>query len=112
MEVLIKMNITTIIELENDEVEKMAGAKLVFSQEKIDENIVETCVEGFKEGDSEIIISSEDAMQKVFGRLKKEGLIPSAVEDFSYEMPSCERLKKKTYSEQDMPQKVILSYMF
>jgi hypothetical protein len=104
------MNVTTIIELENREVEKMAGAKLVFIQEQIDANIVETCVDCFKYEGSEDCLDTDDAMQKVFNALKADGMIPEAVEDFSYEMPSCERLRKDVYEEQDMPQKVILSF--
>ena len=104
------MNVTTIIELENREVEKMTGAKLVFTQEQIDTNIVETCVDCFKYEGTEECIPTEDAMQTVFNTLKQEGLIPEKVEDFSYEMPSCERLKKDVYGEQDMPQKVVLSF--
>jgi hypothetical protein len=105
------MNITTIIELENREVEEIAGAKLVFAQEQIEENIIETCVECFQLDDSNEVIATEDAMQRVFDQLKQEGIIPSNVEDFSYEMPSCERLKRKSDSEMDVPQKVILSFM-
>ncbi|MCM3662802.1 hypothetical protein M3204_00200 [Mesobacillus subterraneus] len=105
------MNVTTIIELENREVEKMAGAKLVFTQEQIDTNIVETCVDCFKYEGSEECLETDEAMQKVFITLKEEGLIPEAVEDFSYEMPSCGRLRKDVYEEQDMPQKVILSFV-
>lgn len=104
------MNITTIIELENREVEEMTGAKLVFIQEQIDVNIVETCVECFKYDESGDCLSSEDAMQKVFDTLKQKGLVPAHVEDFSFEMPSCERIKKATYNENDMPQRVILSF--
>lgn len=105
------MNVTTIIELENREVERMSGAKLVFTQEQIDTNIVETCVDCFKYEESDECIETDDAMQKVFNTLKQDGLIPETVEDFSYEMPSCERLKKDVYHELDMPQKVILSFI-
>lgn len=105
------MNITTIIELENQEVENITGAKLVFTQEQIDENIVETCVECLQLENSDDRISTEDAMQKVFEQLQENGVIPANVEDFSYEMPSCERLKRKTNNETDLPQKVILSFM-
>jgi hypothetical protein len=105
------MNITTIIELENNEVENIAGAKLVFAQEQIHENIVETCVECFQIEDSREKLSTEEAMQKVFVQLKQAGVIPSEIEDFSYEMPSCERLKRKTTNNKDLPQKVILSFM-
>jgi hypothetical protein len=105
------MNITTIIELENKEVENIAGAKLVFAQEQIDENIIETCVECLKVENSEEMISTEEAMQRVFDHLKHDGVIPSKVEDFSFEMPSCERMKRKVDFENDLPQKVILSYM-
>jgi hypothetical protein len=105
------MNITTIIELENREVENITGAKLVFTQEQIDENIIETCVECFKLEDSEVTLTTEEAMQRVFEQLQEEGVIPPNVEDFSYEMPSCERIKRKNTSELDLPQKVILSFM-
>jgi hypothetical protein len=105
------MNITTIIELENREVEEMAGAKLVFKESRSGDNIVETCVECFKGDKTEECIPTEEAMQKVFDRLQQEGIIPSDVEDFSYETPSCERYKKKTVKEQDMPEKVIISFM-
>ncbi|GAE45233.1 hypothetical protein [Mesobacillus boroniphilus] len=88
----------------------MAGAKLVFIQEQIDANIVETCVDCFKYEGSEDCLDTDDAMQRVFNALKANGMIPGAVEDFSYEMPSCERLRKDVYEEQDMPQKVILSF--
>lgn len=104
------MNVMTIIELENREVEKMTGAKLVFTQEQIDSNIIETCVECFKYEGSEECMQTDEAMEKVFNQLKQDGLIPEAVDSFSYEMPSCERLKKDVYSEQDMPQKVVISY--
>lgn len=105
------MNITTIIELENEEVEIMAGAKLVFAQEQIDENIVETCVECLQIEDSKEIVSPEDAMKTVFDQLKQKGVVPKQVEDFSFEMPSCGQLKKKTTSEYDIPQRVILSFI-
>lgn len=105
------MNITTIIELENREVENIVGAKLVFTQEQIDGNIIETCVECFNLVDSEVTLTTEEAMQRVFEQLQEEGVIPPNVEDFSYEMPSCERIKRKNTSELDLPQKVILSFM-
>jgi uncharacterized protein YutE (UPF0331/DUF86 family) len=105
------MNITTIIELENEEFEKMAGAKLVFAQEQIDENIVETCVDYLQAADSKEIITPEDAIQVVFDQLKEKGVIPQQVEDFSFEMPSCGQLRRKTQSECDIPQKVILTFI-
>jgi hypothetical protein len=105
------MNITTIIELENKEVEKITGAKLVFTQEHIEENIVETCVECFKLEDSEECMDTDDAMQLVFEQLKKDGSIPEDVQDFSFQMPSCERIKKDVYEESDMPQKVVITFM-
>jgi hypothetical protein len=105
------MNITTIIELENKEVEEMTGAKLVFSQEQIEENIVETCVECFKLEGSDVCMDTDDAMQLVFDKLKETGAVPQDVEDFSFQMPSCERIKKDVYDENDMPQKVVITFM-
>jgi hypothetical protein len=105
------MNITTIIELENIEVERIAGAKLVFAQEQISENIIETCVECFQKEESKEILSTEDGMQVVFDQLKHEGIIPERVEDFSFEMPSCGRLKTKNEQEIVVPQKVIITFI-
>lgn len=105
------MNITTIIELENQEVEAIAGAKLIFAQEQIEENIIETCVECFQIEGSEEKISTDEAMERVFKQLQQEGVIPATVEDFSFEMPSCERLKSKSDQLAELPQKVILSFM-
>ncbi|HLO12497.1 MAG TPA: hypothetical protein VK190_09805 [Pseudoneobacillus sp.] len=105
------MNITTIIELENKEVEKITGAKLVFTQEHIEDNIVETCVECFKFEGSELCMDTDEAMQLVFEKLKNDGAIPEKVEDFSFQMPSCERIKKDVYNESDMPQKVIITFI-
>lgn len=105
------MNITTIIELENKEVEEITGAKLVFTQEQIEENIIETCVDCLQVEGTEEIITTENAMIRVFEQLKSNGVIPSSVQDFSFEMPSCERLKKSTTDKLDLPQRVILSFM-
>jgi uncharacterized protein YutE (UPF0331/DUF86 family) len=106
------MNITTIIELENAEVEKIAGAKFIFAQEHINEHVVETCVDYLQAENSNEKIQPEDAMKTVFDYLKQEGIIPQQVEDFSFEMPACGQFKKESVSEYDIPQKVILSYMF
>ncbi|MHC0036881.1 hypothetical protein [Pseudoneobacillus sp. C159] len=105
------MNVTTIIELENKEVERITGAKLVFTQEQIEENIVETCVECLKKEGSEECLDNDEAMELVFQQLKTEGTIPEHVEDYSFQMPSCERIKKDVYKEEDMPQKVIITFM-
>ncbi|RDU35257.1 hypothetical protein DRW41_19275 [Neobacillus piezotolerans] len=105
------MNITTIIELENREVENLAGGKLVFAEERIDENIVETCVECFQEIGTNEKILTDDAMQRVFEKLKEDGIIPGEVVEFSFEMPSCGQLRKKSETSFDIPQKVILSFM-
>lgn len=104
------MNITTIIELENYEVEQRAGAKLVFAQEHIDNNIIETCVDYLESDGSTEKITAEEAMKKVFHQLKQEGVVPEKVEDFSYEMPACGQLKRKS-NLHEVPQKVIISYI-
>ncbi|MGG0178892.1 hypothetical protein [Gottfriedia acidiceleris] len=105
------MNITTIIELENHEVEDIVDAKMIFSQEQIQENIVETCVECFKIEGSNEILKIEDTMQKVFDSLKQKGVIPKHLEDFSYIMPSCERITRNNDYENNVPQKVLISYI-
>ncbi|MFB6469286.1 hypothetical protein ACE38V_21360 [Cytobacillus sp. Hz8] len=103
------MNITTIIEMENREVEQMAGAKMVFVEEHIMDDVVETCVNGFHSEESGQI-ETEDAMQVVFEKLKDEGVVPKNVKDFSYELPSCGRIKTQD-DNSEIPQKVIISYV-
>jgi len=104
------MNITTIIELENQEVEQMAGAKMVFVQEKIDEQIIHTCVDCFSIEGSEEKIDPEDAMEKVFEKLKGEGVIPQEVTEFSFEMPSCGTIRKNNHLIAEIPQNVVLTF--
>lgn len=105
------MHITTYIELENQEVEQITGAKMIFSTEQVYEEIEETCVEGFEVETTGEKITSEDGIQIVFDYLKSKGVIPQNVEDFSFEMPSCERMKKAVHKEEDMPQNVIITYV-
>lgn len=102
------MQITTYIELENQEVETIARAKMIFDTEQVNKEIVETCVEGFEIEATGEKISSEEGIQIVFDHLKKKGIVPAMVEDFSFEMPSCERLIK---SEQELPQNVVITFV-
>lgn len=103
------MNITTIIELENKEVEEIIGAKMQFVEEHIQENIVHTCVEGFVDEKTNKPIDIDDAVEKLFAELKNKQVISANVEDFSCELPSCERIKHLDEDEFE-PQKVIISY--
>ncbi|MFF2876147.1 hypothetical protein ACFVR2_07475 [Gottfriedia sp. NPDC057991] len=90
------------IELENHEVEYISHAIIVFSQEQIHENIIETCVEYFKIEGSNEILKIEDTMQKVFDNLKQKGPIPKQVMDFSFIMPFCERIKRNNDYKNDV----------
>lgn len=106
------MNITTIIELENQEVEQMVGAKMVFLQEEINDQIIQTCVECFEIPETNETIDSEEVMERVFLALKEKGVIPAEVNDFSFEMPSCERIKACHSSVEDVPQNVVISFAY
>lgn len=104
------MNITTIIELNNQEVEQMAGAKMVFVQEEITEQIIHTCVDCFTVEGSEEKIEPELAMEKVFEQLKGNGVIPPGVTEFSFEMPACGTSKKNNQVIAEIPQNVVLTF--
>lgn len=104
------MNITTIIELNNQEVEQMVGARMVFVQEKITEEIIQTCVDCFSVEGSEEKIEPEHAMEKVFEQLKGDGVIPEGVTEFSFEMPACGSIKKPNQVKADIPQTVVLTF--
>ncbi|WP_416825258.1 hypothetical protein [Ectobacillus polymachus] len=104
------MNITTIIELDNKEVEEMLGAKMKFMEEYIQDNIVNTCVEGFVDVKTNEPLDIDDACEKLFAELQNKQIISSAVEDFSCKLPSCERVKE--FGEEEFkPEKVVISYM-
>jgi hypothetical protein len=104
------MNITTIIELNNQEVEQMVGARMVFVQEQITEQIIHTCVDCFSVEGSEDKIEPEHAMEKVFEQLKGDGLIPEGVTEFSFEMPACGTIKKHNKVIAEIPQNVVLTF--
>lgn len=104
------MNITIMIELENKEVEEILGAKMQFIEEHIQENIVHTCVEGFVDANTNEPIDIDDAVEKLFTELKNKNIVSKEVEDFSCELPSCERIKHLDEDEFE-PQKVIISYV-
>jgi hypothetical protein len=104
------MDITTIIELENKEVEKILDAKIIFEKEKVNEYIIHTCVSGFIDNVSEDILQIDVAMEKLFMYLKEDGYVPAGLEDFSYELPSCDRIKN-TAGVDDIPQKVMISFI-
>lgn len=104
------MNITTIIELENKEVEEILGAKMKFMEEHIQDNIVNTCVEGFVDAKTNEPLSIDDAVDKLFAELQNKQIISLDVEEYSCKLPSCERVKE--FGENEFkPEKVVISYM-
>ncbi|MFD3445556.1 hypothetical protein ACFDTO_13240 [Microbacteriaceae bacterium 4G12] len=104
------MNITTIIELDNKEVEKILGARMKFMEERIQDNIVNTCVEGFVDEKTNEPISNDDAVEKLFAELQNKKIISSNVEDFSCKLPSCARVKELGEDEFE-PEKVVITYV-
>lgn len=103
------LNITVIVELENNEVENILGASFLFEKEQIHDNIIHTCVEGFVDNETNEKLDIDEAMEKVFDTLKEKHGLSAAVEDFSYELPSCERIKHVDGND-EIPQKVMISY--
>ena len=87
------MKITTKIQLENEEVEQLLNVSFVYAEETICENIVQTCVEGLRSNKTNEILDTEEAMEQLFVLLKANYIIPGAVNEFSYEMFTCERIK-------------------
>ncbi|WP_379969553.1 hypothetical protein [Ectobacillus sp. sgz5001026] len=104
------MNITTIIELENKEVEELLGARMQFVEEYIQDNIVSACVEGFVDEKTNELISIDDAVEKLFAELQSKKIVSANVEDFSCKLPSCERVKKLGEGKFE-PEKVVISYV-
>lgn len=107
---MIVVNILTIIELDNSEVEKILDASIVFQEEIVFENVTSTCVEGFKCNKTNELLDSDHAMEKVFLMLKANHYIPSQVQDFSYELSSCERIKSNTPEKEELPKMVSISF--
>ena len=104
------MEVITIIELDNAEVEEILDAEFIFVEDNIYENVVHTCVDGFKEKKSGEFITIDDAFEKLFLILKANNLIPNEIEDFSYELSSCERLIRMDAKEDELPKKIAVSF--
>ena len=105
-----KVNILTIIELENSEVEEIIEASFVFVDEQLYENVVQTCVDGFASKSTNERIDTDDAMETLFNKLKEKGVIPADIEDFSYELTSCERIKSNNPAKEELPKKIAISF--
>ena len=103
------VEVMTIIELENSEVEEILGAEFVFVEENIYENVVHTCVDGFKKKKNDEFMTTDDAIEKLFLQLKANKIIPSEIEDFSYELSSCERIISMDEKE-ELPKKIAISF--
>ncbi|MGM9923566.1 MAG: hypothetical protein ACI35R_04885 [Bacillus sp. (in: firmicutes)] len=104
------MNILTIIELDNSEVEEILDASFVFEEEALYENIVSTCVAGFQCRKTNKLLDSDEAMEQLFLRLKARHYIPEAIQDFSYELSSCERIRSNTQESDTWPKMVSISF--
>ncbi|WP_050613982.1 hypothetical protein [Bacillus testis] len=100
------LNIMTIIEMDHSEVEHILDASFVFVDETVYKNVVHTCVDGFLCNKSQSPIDTDDAMEQLFLRLKAKSVIPDSVQDFSYELASCERIRP-TNSLKEEPLKTI-----
>ena len=103
------VEVMTIIELENSEVEEILGAEFVFVEENIYENVVHTCVDGFKKKKNDEFMTTDDAIEKLFQQLKVNNIIPNEIEDFSYELSSCERIINMDEKEK-LPKKIAISF--
>ncbi|WP_335870227.1 hypothetical protein [Bacillus sp. 2205SS5-2] len=103
------MNIAMIIKLENHEVEELVNVEFVFEEEKLEQNIVHTCVGGFIDKQSKEALDIDDTMEKLFEVLKTKKVIPERVTDFSYELPSCDMVKN-IEGKETIPQNVVISY--
>lgn len=104
------MNIMTIIELDNEEIEKLIDASLILVDETVYENLVHACVEGFICNKTNQHIDIDDAMERVFLMLKANRVIPSDVTDFSYEVYSCERIKHSNPDKEQLPNTISISF--
>ena len=103
------VEVMTIIELENSEVEEILNAEFVFVEENIYENIVHICVDGFKKKMNDEFMTTDDAIEKLFQQLKVNNIITNDIEDFSYELSSCERIINMDEKE-ELPKKIAISF--
>jgi len=103
------LKITTKIELENSEVEQLLDVSFVYGEETIWENVIQTCVEGLKSNKTNEFLNTEEAMEQLFAILKANYIIPVEIDEFSYEMYTCERIKNYE-SNIEMPKKLIITY--
>lgn len=104
------MNITTIIEMNYEEVENLLDASLVLVDEIIAENLVHNFVEGFLCRKTNKQIEVDDAMERTFLMLKANGVIPEVVKDFSYEVYCSERMKSNDPEKEELPKTITISF--
>ena len=103
------LKITTKIELENSEVEQLLDVSFIYGEETIWENVIQTCVEGLKSNKTNEFLNTEEAMEQLFAILKANYIVPAEIDEFSYEMYTCERIKNYD-SNIEMPKKLIITY--
>ena len=103
------MKITTKIELENSEVEQLLNVSFVYAEETVCENVVQTCVEGLKSNKTNDFLDTEEAMEQLFALLRANYIIPQEVDEFSYELYTCERIKNYD-SHMEIPKNLIITY--
>lgn len=103
------MKITTKIELENSEVEELLDVTFVYAEETVCENVVHMCVEGLKCNKTNEFISTEDVMEQLFAILRANYIIPVEIDEFSYELFTCERIKNYGTCK-DIPKQLIITY--
>ncbi|MFS0784613.1 hypothetical protein [Bacillus sp. 1P06AnD] len=104
------LNIMTIIEMDHSEVEHILDASFVFVDETVYKNVIRTCVDGFICNKTKEPIETDDAMEQLFLRLKANRIIPEAVQDFSYELTSCERIESYRDDMEHNPKTLSISF--
>lgn len=104
------MDIMTIIEMDHSEVEQLLDASFNYVDEIVCENVVRTCVDGFTLINTKESLDTDEGMERLFLMLKARNIIPSSVEEFSYEISSCERIKNYNSDTQVRPKLAIISF--
>lgn len=105
------MNIVTIIELENTEVEELLNLETSFDEFKIEDFGIETCIDYYVNKETQEKLDPDTAVEQLFEKLKEKEIIPNYISHYSFEIPGCEKLKNKNGEFTEEPShKVILSY--
>lgn len=90
------MIVTTTFEWRRQEVEDLLNVTTIFNSYDAGNGVEDVCIENYVSYIDNRIIENEELIEILFQKLKRNNLIPSDTEDYSYEMCSCGKINRES----------------